>query len=181
MLVLYSHHKQEVGLIPDWEILFLVLVIASLCDISWYRVPNALIVPALIFSLFRRISLQGVFGIVPWLLGMIVPIILCYALYRYRMLGASDGKLYSVVGSFVGLRLLCSIMVVSLFLGAAMAIGKMILRNNFKSRFRRLFNFIFCCLQEKHIEKYYDREQEGDDGIIPFAVAISLAALFCAY
>lgn len=97
------------------------------------------------------------------------------------MIGASDIKMFSVIGSFVGLRLLCSIMVASLFLGAAMAIGKMILRNNFRSRFRRLFNFVSCCVQEKRITKYYDRGQEGDDGIIPFAVAISLAALFCAY
>lgn len=96
------------------------------------------------------------------------------------MMGASDSKMFSVIGSFVGLRLLCSIMVVSLFLGAAMAIGKMILRNNFRSRFRRLFNYAACCVQEKRIIKYYDREQEGDDGIIPFVVAISLATLFCA-
>ena len=169
------------GLIPEREILFLVLVIASMCDISWYRVPNALIVPAILFSLFRHITLQGFYGILPWLLGMAIPVILCFTLYRCRMMGASDIKMFSMIGSFVGLRLLCSIMVVSLFLGAAMAIGKMILRKNFRSRFRRLFNFVSCCVQEKRITKYYDRGQEGDDGIIPFAVAISLAALFCAY
>lgn len=89
--------------------------------------------------------------------------------------------MFSVVGSFVGLRLLCSIMAGSLVLGAVMAIGKMILQRNFKSRFRRLFNYASCCIQEKKTMKYYDREQEGDDGIIPFVVAISLASLFCIY
>lgn len=177
----YSHHEQEVGLIPERVVLFLILVIASLCDISCYRVPNMLFVPAFIFSLFRHFSLQGFFGIIPWLAGAVVPFILCYTLYRCRMLGASDSKMYSVIGSFVGLRLLFSIMAVSLVLGAAMAIGKMIFRNNFRSRFRRLFNYVCCCVQEKKMTPYYDRKQDDDDGIIPFIVAISLAVLFCAY
>ena len=177
----YSHHTWEVRLIPEREALFLILVTASLCDITWYRVPNSLIVPAVLFSLFRHISLQGFGGILPWFLGMLVPFILCFIFYRYRMIGASDSKMYSVVGSFVGLRLLFSIMAVSLVLGAAMAIGKMILRNNFRSRFRHLFNYVSCCMQGKCRTKYYDRDQEGDDGIIPFVVAISLAALFCAF
>lgn len=125
--------------------------------------------------------MQGVYGILPWFVGIFVPFILCYTLYRCRMLGASDSKMYSVIGSFVGLRLLCSIMVVSLILGAAMAIGKMILRNNFRSRFWHLFNYVCCCVQEKKMLQYYDRKQDDDDGIIPFIVAISLAVLFCAY
>ena len=125
--------------------------------------------------------MQGIYGILPWFVGIFVPFILCYTLYRCRMLGASDSKMYSVIGSFVGLRLLCSIMVVSLILGAAMAIGKMILRNNFRSRFRHLFNYVCCCVQEKKMLQYYDRKQDDDDGIIPFIVAISLAVLFCAY
>ena len=93
----YSHHNWEVRLIPEREALFLILVTASLCDITWYRVPNSLIVPAVLFSLFRHISLQGFGGILPWLLGMLVPFILCFIFYRYRMIGASDSKMYPAV------------------------------------------------------------------------------------
>ena len=163
------------------EILFLLLLTASLFDISRYRVPNALLAAALIISLFGRFDAQGLFGLWPWLQGILIPFILCYMFYRCRMFGASDCKLFSVIGSFLGLRLLFSIMVVSLFTGAAMAIAKMMLRNNFKSRFRRFFNYVSCCVQEKSLKRYYDRTSEGDDGIIPFTVAISLAVLLCAY
>lgn len=163
------------------EILFLLLLTASLFDVSRYRVPNALLIAALIISLFGRFDAQGLYGLWLWLQGMIVPFILCYMFYRCRMLGASDCKMFSVIGSFVGLRLLCSIMVVSLFTGAAMAIIKMMIRQNFKSRFRRFFDYVHCCKQEKKLKKYYDRDREGDDGIIPFTVAISLAVLLCAY
>lgn len=62
-----------------------------------------------------------------------------------------------------------------------MAIGKMILRNNFRSRFRQLFNYVCIFMKEKKIRTYYDRKEEGEDGIIPYTVAISLAVLFCVY
>ncbi len=163
------------------EIFFLFLLTASLFDISRYKVPNALLLSALIISLIRRLEVQGFYGLWLWLIGIIVPFIVCYVFYRCRMLGASDSKLFSVIGSFVGLRLLCSIMASALFLGAAMAIGKIIIRKNFKSRFRHLFNYLTCCVQEKKIQVYYDKTKERDSGIISFTVAISLATILVVF
>lgn len=140
-----------------------------------------LIVSALLISLIRRLEVQGLTGIYPWLTGIIIPFILCYFFYRCRMLGASDSKMFSVVGSFVGIRLVLKIMVVSLFIGAVMAVVKMIIRNNFTRRFRQLSNYVIRCMKEKRITAYYDRNCEGEDGIIPFTVAISLAVLICVY
>ena len=161
--------------------IFLVLLIASLFDLSYYRVPNAFLASVLCVSLFRRLQVQGLYGICPWLLGMIVPVIICYVLYRCRMLGASDIKLFSVIGSFVGLRLLCSIMIASLFFGAVMGTVKMVHRKNIFCRFRQLSNYVVCFMQTRQLRPYYDRKKEGDDGIIPFTVAISLAALYCLF
>ena len=161
--------------------IFLVLLIASLFDLSYYRVPNTYLASALLISLFRHLLAQGFYGVCPWLLGMIIPFIVCYVLYRCRMLGASDIKLFSVIGSFVGLRLLCSIMLMSLFFGAAMAAVKMIYRKNIFCRFRQLSNYVACFMKTGKLEPYYDRKKEGDDGIIPFTVAISLAALYCLF
>ena len=169
------------GTIPYKEVLFLVLLLASLFDFIRYKVPNALFVPALFISLIGHLEVQGLQGLYPWLAGIFIPFILCYLLYRYRMLGASDVKMFSVIGSFVSLRLLYSIMVVSLVLGAAMAIGKMILRKNFIRRFRQLFNYVNNCIWEKRVTPYYDRETEGEEGIIPFTVAISFATILCVY
>lgn len=181
MVLLYSHHDRRWGIILGSELFLLVLLPASLFDILRYKVPNALIVSALLISLIRRLEVQGLTGIYPWLTGIIIPFILCYIFYRCRMLGASDSKMFSVVGSFVGIRLLLDIMVVSLLIGAVMAVSKMILRKNFIRRFRRLSNYVICCMQEKKMKPYYDRDCEGEDGIIPFTVAISLAVLICAY
>lgn len=181
MVLLYSHHDRRWGKIPGIELFFLVLLPASLFDIQRYKVPNALIVSALLISLIRRLEGQGLESIYPWLTGIIIPFILCYFFYRCRMLGASDSKMFSVVGSFVGHRLLLEIMVVSLFIGAVMAVFKMIQSKNFTRRFWRLSNYVSCCIQEKKLKAYYDKNCEGEEGVIPFTVAISLAVLICAY
>lgn len=170
------------GVIPGKEELFLLILLpASLFDMYRYKVPNALLVSGFLISLIRRLEVQGLQGIVPWLTGAIVPFILCYFFYRRRMLGASDSKFYSVIGSYAGVFLILRIMVVSLFTGAVIAFMKMLLNHNTVRRFRRLSNYVVRCVREGKWMPYYDREKEGEDGIIPFTVAISFAVILCAY
>lgn len=166
---------------PGYELIFLVLVPASLFDLWRYQVPNALHGSALIISLIGRFETQGTAGLIPWFLGIIIPFFLCYMFYRCRMLGASDSKLFSVVGSFVGVRTVLRVMVLSLFVGAAMAVVKMLLCRNGISRFRHFFQYVSQSMCNRTLEPYYNKEQDGEDGIIPFSVAISAAVLWCVY
>ena len=57
-----------------YELIFLVLVPATLFDLWQYRVPNALHGAALIISLIRRLEMQGVQGLAPWFLGILIPL-----------------------------------------------------------------------------------------------------------
>lgn len=166
---------------PGYELLFFVLVPASLFDLWRYQVPNALHGSALIISLLRRLETQGTAGLVPWFLGIIIPFFLCYMFYRCRMLGASDSKLFSVVGSFVGGRAVLQVMVFSLFTGAVMAVVKMLLCHNGISRFRHFFQYVTRSICNHRLDPYYDKEKDGEEGIIPFSIAISAAVIWCVY
>lgn len=166
---------------PGYELVFLVLVPASLFDLRRYQIPNALHGAALMISLIGRLEAQGIRGFLPWFLGIIIPFILCYFFYRCHMLGAGDSKLFSVVGSFIGGRQVLRIMAVSLIMGAVMAVGKLFLCQNAISRFRRFFQYVTQCVNNHRLETYYDRERDGDEGIIPFSIAISAAVLWCLY
>ena len=168
-------------MISGYGLLFLVLVSASLFDLWQYRVPNVLCGAALMMSLIRRFEVQGFSGIFPWLIGIIVPFILCYGFFRTRMMGAGDSKLLSVVGSFVGVSLLLKILFAALCIGAVMSLIKMVVCHNVISRFQRLFQYASRCMQNRRPEAYYDLEQEGDGGVIPLSIAISLATLWCLY
>ena len=87
----------------EYELVLLVLLPASLFDLSRYRIPNAVPVAGLIISLTRHLELQGITGFRLWLMGSIVPFILVYILFRLGVFGASDGKLAAAIGGFVGL------------------------------------------------------------------------------
>ena len=164
-----------------YELILLVLVPASLFDLWQYKVPNALYGAALIISLFRQIEAQGLYGICLWLTGIIIPFILCYSFVRRRMFGAADSKLYSVIGSFAGVSAIVKIMLVSLFFGAILALGKIILYRNGMACVRRLWQYMTDKKGIGNHKPYYEREKEGDSGIIPFTIAISLAVLWCLY
>ena len=132
-------------------------------------------------SLIRRLEGQGLSGILPWLIGIIVPFILCYIFFRTRMLGAGDSKLLSVVGSFVDVSLLLQILLAALCIGAVMSVIKMAVCHNMIERFQKLFQYVSRCMQNHRLYAYYDWEHEGNEGVIPFSVAISLATLWYLY
>lgn len=157
-----------------YEMLLLVLVPASLFDLWQYRVPNALCGAALIISLFRQFEAEGAYGIFLWLIGIIIPFILCFYFVRRRMFGGADSKLFSVIGSFVGVGSILQIMLFSLFFGVILAVGKMIICRNGKARLLRLWHYVI----QGDKTPYYEREKEGDEGIIPFTIAISAATLW---
>lgn len=165
----------------SYELIFLVLVPASLFDLWQYRVPNALHGAALLISLIGRFETQGLTGVLPWLSGIIIPFIICFIFYRCHVLGASDSKLLSVVGSFLGSTAVLRIMYDSLFAGAVMAVVKMILHRNMLSRFRHFFQFFLQCGENKNRSPYYDKKRDGEEAVIPFSVAISLAVLYELY
>ena len=52
---------------------------------------------------------------------------------------------------------------------------------NFSSRFRHFFNYVMQIKEGKAIRPYYDLKKQGDDGVIPFTIAITMSALYVLY
>ena len=161
----------------DCIFVFLVLLPASLFDLSRYRIPNALLVDGLFISLFRRLELQGLNSVWSWLAGMIIPLTLYFILFRLRMFGASDGKLMAVVGSYVGVPGVFFVLFYSLIIGALFSIIKMILLHNLFERWLRLRTYVRDVLRTGRMQGYYDRKRDGESGVIPFGVAIGFGTL----
>ncbi len=141
--------------------------------------PNALVIAALVISLVRHVEMQGLIGVGLWFIGIIVPFFLTYFFYKLRMIGASDVKIFCVVGSFAGVEACLKIMFVSIFTGAVLALIKVVRKKNLRYRLNYFLQYIYQWKQNKKPYQYYDREKDGDDSIIPFTVAITLAAIFC--
>lgn len=160
-----------------YELIFLVLVPASLFDLWQYRVPNALCFAALVISLIGHLDRISAGGISFWLAGIIIPFSVSFIFYVCHVFGASDSKLISVIGAFLGFRAALRILVYSILVVPLWRCLRCLRKICF-SRFRYLFQFIKSDKKTRNKNPYYDMRRDGEDGVIPFCIAISIAALW---
>lgn len=154
-----------------------MLIPASLFDIKRYCVPNALVVAALLVSLVWRFEVQGIVGLFPWLTGMFIPFILTYFFFKCRMLGASDVKLFSAVGSMFGAYISLRVILYTLILGAIFSIVKMIVYKNAYTRFSYFIAYVKRCLINKAFFPYHDFKKGDFSASLPMVVPMSLAVI----
>ena len=78
---------------------------AALMDIQRAKVDNGWLLFCVLVSLFTRIWKMDVSSLETWICGLLVPILILGILFIFRMLGAGDIKLLSVIAvSYTHLR-----------------------------------------------------------------------------
>ena len=159
----------------DNEFIFLVLLPASLFDLSRYSIPNVVSVAGLFISLIRHLELQGLTGVCPWLAGMVIPLFLYFFLYRLRMFGAADGKLFAACGSYVGLSGVFFVLFFSLVFGAFLSVIKLFIHRNAKERLTCLVTYARAVRVGGRLQAY--TAVRSADAVIPFGVAIAFATI----
>lgn len=81
--------------------LICLLLAAVICDMKTYRVPNYLNAVGCITGVLYSVLTQGIRGLGHSLLGIGIPVVLLFVLFRWKVVGAGDIKLLSAIGSFV--------------------------------------------------------------------------------
>ncbi|BCN32940.1 prepilin peptidase [Anaeromicropila herbilytica] len=152
--------------------LFILIFLAALEDLRTYKVNNNLIALGFLLGLFFNISSMGAYGVVLWFLGGITPIILLFLLYLFRMIGASDLKVFSIVGCFYGISFVIQSIIISFIIGAVISFLVLIQNRNIYSRFFYLFSYLVDSIKNQKICPYYISSIDGTKNVIPFIVAI---------
>lgn len=161
----------------DSTLIFFVLLPASISDLYHYKVPNAIILTGLFLSLLLRVLFGGVGEVFPWLMGGLLPFFLCIFLYLFGAVGASDVKLFSVVGSFYHWETAISIVFVSFCFGAVFSALQMIRMKNAKRRFSVFISYVFQIVITRRVISYHEVYVREDGSMIPFSVCIALGTL----
>jgi prepilin peptidase CpaA len=94
-------------------------------DVRFRRIPNMLVLAALIAGLTLNTSFGGASGALSSLGGFAVAFVPMFLLHIFGAMGAGDVKLFAAVGAVVGLSLVPMTFVVVVMLGAALAIYSM--------------------------------------------------------
>lgn len=95
----------DFGNAPYLAKLFLLVALILACaatDVCTRRVPNSILLPALIASLFLSSLADGLAGLVDSLAGLAIGLLILMPLHVLGRMGAGDIKLLGVVGSILG-------------------------------------------------------------------------------
>ena len=99
---------------------------AALMDIQRAKVDNGWLLFCVLVSLFTRIWKMDVSSLGTWICGLLVPILILGILFIFRMLGAGDIKLLSVIGSMIGPTKILNCISYSFLIGAVISAALMI-------------------------------------------------------
>lgn len=83
--------------------------------------------------------LQSVFG-------MLIPLLLLFPFFLFRMLGAGDIKTLAVLGSMFGPQAILSCMFCTFLFGAVLSLFTFLIDGGFRERFRFLTGWFLRCL-----------------------------------
>ncbi len=110
----------------------------------------------------------------------ILPFVVCFFFYLFRIIGAGDIKLFSIISSYFNFKLCVQVMIVSVVIGAIFSLAKMLYQRSFMGRFQYFWQYMRELAAEKKWKPYYDLNIQGEEGVIPFTICISLATIMCA-
>lgn len=109
--------------------LLLLLPLAAIViyyDVRFRRIPNAVVLAALIAGLAINISFSGLAGAMSSIKGLGLAFLPMFLMHIFGALGAGDVKLFAAIGAVVGVALVPMTFVVVVMLGAVLAVYSML-------------------------------------------------------
>ena len=175
-----------------WYFLLFLLTAAACYDWKDYRIPNWLIGAGYGGGFFYRSLLEGSKGSVFWLLDTIVPILALYLFFYWKLFGAGDIKLFSVISGVVGFNSTISVMAVSLFFGALLSIIFIFRYRSLGNRLQYLAAYFSDIMTTKKLLPYMrqlqrekgqsneiNKSEHIRQGHIHYSIAILCAVVYC--
>lgn len=144
-------------------------------DVRFRRIPNVLVLAALVAGLVINISFRGAPGALSSLSGLAVAFIPMFLLHVFGAMGAGDVKLFAAIGAVVGLPLVPLTFVVVVMLGAVLAIYSMIRSRTVLSTMHGVLRIFVGLLPGWEMPRFSlppDRQHT-----IPYGVAIMLGSV----
>lgn len=158
------------------EALFLIgfSAAAMWMDLKTGKISNRFILLGLLMSSMLQLIQNGGCGILLFVGGAGVPVLLFGLLYYFRMIGAGDIKLLCVLGSATGPTGSLYCIFLTVLWGGILSLAIMICRKNLVSRMEVFFRYI---LQYGQGDPVSYRQYAGDDALFCFTVPVLFGIL----
>ncbi len=156
-------------------ILISIVSIAACMDLIREKIDNRFLAVCWVLAAGYQAGSAGFKGIGIFLTGSIIPIMMLYVLFRFRMLGAGDIKLLSVIGGIVGPTVIFKCIVLSFLFGALLSLGFVLVCGNLTARLLYFANYINHVITVKKALPYYRPGKRMEN--IHFTIPILMAVL----
>lgn len=136
--------------------LTLMIAFGAACMDVWKeKVENRFLVCGWLLGLGYQLGVRQSQGIFYFLAGAVLPVLLLWVLFLFRMLGPGDIKLMSVLGGIMGAETVLFCIFYSFILGAILSLAFLITCGNFLQRFSYFSDYISTFLKTKKRVPYY--------------------------
>lgn len=136
-----------------------ILCLSLYHDIREQKIKNVVTLPGAVFGLLINTYERGFDGCIFSLKGWIGPILLLAALHMINAMGGGDIKLFSAIGSIMGLNFALYSITFSVYIGGVIAVGLLLARKQLLSRVYRVLAYLGSMLRTGLIFPYC---QKGD-------------------
>lgn len=151
---------------------------AVLMDFIMERVVNSFICFGLTAGLCYQLTQTGAEGVFRFMLGMGIPFLLMLPLFYFRMLGAGDIKLFSVLGGILGCEVILKVILGSFCFGAVLSLSFLISCGNLRERLSYFFNYLYVYYETGRVHSYRIRGKRVEN--FHFTVPIFLSVMLYA-
>ena len=151
-------------------------VIAGWTDWRSRRIPNWLTVPALLLGIAANSLALGWSGAKESLLGAGLGLGLLLPFVLIRSLGGGDWKLVGALGAFLGPPRLIAVLVVTIFVAGAMAVGLVVWKKRVGRTLRNLGRML-AALFTLHLPGPEVSLDNPESLKVPFGVAVAVAVV----
>ncbi|MDP1678897.1 MAG: prepilin peptidase [Candidatus Nitrotoga sp.] len=123
--------------------LSLLLLIAAYQDCKSYHIRNELVITGTLLGIILNSAIPGGLEFLELLIGWSIGLLLLLPLYSFRIMGAGDVKLMSMIGVFVGPEDIFGVFLSTLIAGGVLAL----IISLHKGMLRKLIDNLFCILK----------------------------------
>ncbi|MDD2957344.1 MAG: A24 family peptidase [Lachnospiraceae bacterium] len=134
---------------------------AVLMDVKYTRIPNGLIVTGLLCGLANQIFTFGLAGLILYLSGIMLPVLLLGMFYYFRMIGAGDIKLLSAVGGFLGPCGCFYLIIYTILFGGVISALCILRRKNLVTRLVYFKTYFSTYVMTKKWQPYLNLEEKN--------------------
>lgn len=184
MVSVYDHNSfLKVGMVNYMNsqicMCLTIAAVSMIMDLRWAKVDNGWILFSLLQGLILSVLEQGFSGIFTFSAGALFPFLVLIILFRFRMMGAGDIKLFCALGGVMGTGEILKCILFSLFLGAVISVAILISNGCISQRFLYFIRYIDKTVSTGKIIPYRQKGMASPENF-HFTVPIFLSVVLYA-